>query len=176
MNKLAIIAIIGGAIIAVSIMAVFGVNWAMKSKTSEIYSGSDLPDGFAVTYSYGVGEGNTLDTEREIYVHDMICKPPVNVTLQLSNDEQLRIWKAALNNDFFSISNVTAKNPIMPTYSSTLTMKANNQSHTVTFVMDPALLQNTEVVRFHNITKTIDQVLSNSEELKNLPEPPCAYQ
>lgn len=178
--------------IGLSVFFFYGVG--MNSLESEILqpnsdeeSSSGLPDDFSVIYAYGYYAGNILNTVNNTYTHDMVGDPPVVINLTLSELEMTSIWNATQNNNFFRMKNLTDFCPqypsssqcanIIPEKESRLTVTANGQNQTVMLRQNYELNQgqDPDLRRFRNITATIDNILSQREELQDLPKPKGGY-
>jgi hypothetical protein len=148
---------------------------------------SALQDDFSVIYAYGYHMRNILNTVNNTYTHDMVVDPPVVINLTLSELELSTIWNAAQDNKFFRMKNLTDFCPLYPSSSQCaniipekeyrLTITANGQNQTVMLRQNYELNQgqDPDLRRFKNITATINSVLSQREELQDLPKPKGGY-
>lgn len=188
--------IAAGLVSGISLIVLFSVygtsakvpSPSISPRISGEVNSSEMPSDFSLIYAYGVGEKNILNTSNNTYTYDMICDPPIQMNLTPSDSELSRIWSSVQENDFFELKNLTDACPagspsfdscqtIIPENAYTLTIGANGQNHTVKLRQNYELNQgqDTDLHKFKNITTTIQSILSQKEELKNLPSPRCGY-
>jgi hypothetical protein len=148
---------------------------------------SEMPADFSVIYAYGVGARNILNTANNTYTHDMIGDPSIVINLTLSESELATIWNSTQVNNFFRMKNLTDFCPqypsdsqcanIIPELEYRLTITANGQNHTVMLRQNYELNQgqDADIQKFKNIGSTIRGILSQEEEIKQLPKPEGGY-
>ncbi len=148
---------------------------------------SEMPADFSVIYAYGIYANNILNTANNTYTHDMVVDPPVVINLTLSDLELSTIWNSTKKNNFFELKNLTDFCPESPSFDGCvqlipekeyrLTITANGRNHTVLLRQNYELnqAQDTALQKFKNITAIIDGLLSQKEELKQLPKPRGGY-
>jgi len=137
-----------------------------------------LPTSFEFVYSYGVGEKNIVDSQKNSYQKDMVCDPVVTNKLELSIEEKELINIAVYENDFFSIpSDLSQSDNVTCMPESSMTLTVNDQksgNHTVKWKCGDSE-QNPDYKRLMKIINVIDNIISKKDKSLNLPEPSCGY-
>jgi hypothetical protein len=148
---------------------------------------SEMPDDFSVIYAYGVYAKNVLNTQNNTFTWDMVSDPPIIINLTLTESELATIWNATQENQFFSLKNLTDFCPqhpspsqctnIIPEQEYILTITANGEKHTVMLRQNYELNQgqDPDIHKFKNIGSTIRGILSQRDEIKQLPKPESGY-
>lgn len=148
---------------------------------------SKLPDDFAVTYSYGIGLDYALDTRKGVFAVKTCDEPALqNVILALSDEELLKIWKAAAENDFMNIGDFVELCPsdafsgctvVTPESRTELTIYGNNRSNTIlareNYENNHNVYQYPEFAKYKSIVQAIDEVLAKYQD--KIPDSKCAY-
>lgn len=193
-SKIPIVAVIVGLAAGIGLVLLFSLYSSSGKAPSSVIlppnsheqNLSMMPADFSVTYAYGIGARNILDTANNTFTHDMVVDPPIVVNLTLSREELSTIWNSTQHNDFFRLKNLTDSCPpnnfggcteIIPEKEYKLTVTANGQTHIVMLRQNYELnqAQDIDLHKFKNITSTIDSILSQKEELKELPKPRGGY-
>lgn len=142
-----------------------------------------LPDDFALVYSYGYGHDITLDTKKDMVIQVTCDEPPLyNVSLSLSKEQLTTIWHTVLENNFFDIPDFTedCPNPLSycismsPESSARLKVTAYNQTHIVDFRQGYELNLSgfdSDFAKYKEITAMLEEIISTVE----LSQSSCAY-
>jgi hypothetical protein len=64
-----------------------------SSNTNGI-SESNLPSDFSFVYSFGTDGKNVFDSKQNHFRADMVCDPPIEISINLSDAEKQRIWQS----------------------------------------------------------------------------------
>lgn len=140
---------------------------------------------FDVVYSTDrVDIAPVLDTKNDVFVKDMVCDPDVQVKLELSDAELQGIWQSIIENDFFRIPpDLTERCELYgncvvmtPSYTAILNVTAYGQNHAVKYSSASMPLNDKYVRHYQQIQGTIWSILTDREEVKELPKPRCGYQ
>lgn len=141
----------------------------------------EVPSDFNFVYSFGIGEKNRFDSKEELYVADMVCDPSIKIDMQLSKEEKQKIWQSVIENQFFELDDFTETcnafgmcRDVEPEHKITLSITANSENHSVHF-RDAYFGNDKNLSKFNNIIETIQEILDQKDEIKNLPTPKCAY-
>lgn len=144
-----------------------------------------MPDDFDITYSTNhIQIAPVLDTKNNLYAHDMVCDPDLQIKLVLPDKELERIWHSVVENDFFKMpSDLTKRcelydncSGVIPNYTSILNVTAYGQSHAVKYSTASLAMNDKYVRHYQQIQSTIQSILGEREEVKELPKPRCGYQ
>lgn len=145
--------------------------WYMPEKEDK-----EMPKDFGLYYSFGVHEGNILDTKNNLYVKDMVCDPSLNLTVSLSENEKKEIYNKIVESHFFSLKENMLPIGAMcePQYGLTLRVTAAGKTKSVRWTCgysetDP------DYLKLINIITAIDNIISQKEKEMSVPEPRCAY-
>jgi hypothetical protein len=146
---------------------------------------STMPTDFDITYSIDhVQLAPVLDTKNNLYTHDMVCDPDLQIKLVLSEKELERIWQSVIDNDFFKMPSDLTKRcelydnciGVDPNYTSILNVTTYGQSHAVKYSTALLPVNDKYVKHYEQIQSTIWSVLDEREEVKEMPKPTCGYQ
>lgn len=151
--------------------------------SGEEVSENSAPFDFSLVYSFGIGGKNVLDSAQSHFLADMMCDPPIEITINLSDTEKQTIWRSVVQNDFFSFGNFTQNCDesgqclsISPEEFTTLSVTGNGKTHTVQHRGSYLYNDNENYLKFEEITEIINDILHSRENFENLPSPRCAYQ
>jgi len=161
-----------------------GLLWSSWIGASgEEVSENGAPFDFSLVYSFGISGKNVLDSAQNRFFADMICDPPIGITINLSDTEKQAIWQSVLQNDFFSFGNFTQNCDesgqclsISPEEFTTLSITGNGKMHTVQHRGSYLYNDNENYLKFEEITEIINNILRSRDNFENLPSPRCAYQ
>ena len=143
----------------------------------------EKPTNFDIHYSFGVGEGNILDTENSLYVKDMICDPSVEYEFILSEYEKQAIYGSIKENDLFNIKSGFTENcnligtciGVSPMASSTLRIIVDGKNKEIIYIGNYIHSDDPELKRFQNVTTIIQEIISKKEKEMNIEQPTCGY-
>ncbi|TVL98830.1 MAG: hypothetical protein CV087_20370 [Candidatus Brocadia sp. WS118] len=151
--------------------------------SGEEVSESGAPFDFSFVYSFGISGKNVLDSAQNHFLADMVCDPPIGITINLSDTEKQAIWQSVLQNDFFSFGNFTQNCDesgqclsISPEEFTTLSVTGNGKTHTIQHRGSYLYNDNENYLKFEEITEIINNILRSRDNFENLPSPRCAYQ
>lgn len=161
-----------------------GLLWpSWIGASGEEVSENGAPFDFSLVYSFGISGKNVLDSAQSHFLADMVCDPPIGITINLSDTEKQTIWRSVLQNDFFSFGNFTQNCDksgqclsISPEEFTTLSVTGNGKTHTVQHRGSYLYNDNEDYLKFEEITEIINDILRSRENFENLPSPRCAYQ
>jgi len=141
----------------------------------------ETPDDFNFVYSFGIDEKNLFDSKRDLYVADMVCYPSIEIDVSLSKEEKQTIWQSITENQFFDLDDFTETcdafgncRSVEPEQKITLSITANGKNHSIHF-REAYFGNDKNLAKFNNIIETIQEILDQKDEIKNLPTPKCAY-
>ncbi|MBN2517821.1 MAG: hypothetical protein JXB14_03170 [Candidatus Altiarchaeota archaeon] len=142
-----------------------------------------MPRDFAFRYSFGISERNVLDTAKNLYIKDMVCDPPQDYKVTLTEDEKRSVYNSLVDNDFSKIKNDLTDNcddsgrciEIDPLWGATLTVTINGEKKTVKWRANYYYEDDPDAVRFGEIKSVIEGIISEKEEELKIPEPGCGY-
>jgi hypothetical protein len=143
---------------------------------------NDMPSDFQIFYSFGVGEGNVLDTKNNLYEKDMVSQPDKNYTFILSNSEKKEIYDVIILNDLFDLKDEFTKNcdirgciNVQPESGLTLKVTIEGKSKTIKWRSSYIDGKDSEIKRLFNVTGTINTIIQNKEKEMNIEQPKDGY-
>jgi len=138
--------------------------------------------GFEIYYSFGVNEKNILDTKNNLYIKDMICEPSKNITLYMSAYDMTRIYDSIIQNNLFNIKDNFTNNcsptgcqEISPLSTATLKIASGDKIKTIKWRANYIDKNDPELIRFQNVTDTIQNIISQKEKDMAIEKPKCGY-
>ena len=144
----------------------------------EFYPCSTLnQNNFNIYYSFGVGEINILDTKNNIYIKDMVCDPPKQYNVKLSDSEIKTIYDAVLKYQLYSLNeDLSCKEiscPIVvPNPTSTLKIITEDK---IIKTIKASYYESPDTQRFYNVENIIREIISQKETELNIEQPRCGY-
>jgi len=141
------------------------------------------PTELEIYYSFGVGKGNLLDTENNLYVKDMVCDPPIEYGFVLSESEKKAIYDSIKENDLFNVKDEFTENcdltgicmNVSPMTSSTLRISVDGKTKEIIYIGNYIHRDDPDLKKFQNVTIIIQEIISNKEKEKGIEQPLCGY-
>lgn len=138
-----------------------------------------MPKDFEFYYSFGVHEGNILDTKNNLYVKDMVCDPLRSFTVALNENEKREIYYTIVKNNFYRLKEnmvpFLGRAQCEPGYGYTLKTTVNQKTKNVRWICGYSM-KDPDYLKFQNIIDVIYNIISNKEKEMSIPTPRCAYQ
>jgi hypothetical protein len=136
-----------------------------------------------VYYSFGVGEKNILDIKNDVYVKDMVCDSSKEYDFQLTEPEKTKIYASILENNLLAIKDDFTKNcdekgicqNVEPLSTATIKISTSNGTKTIKWSASYVNEDDPELKRFQNVTKIIEDIISQKEKTMNIEQPECGY-
>lgn len=167
-----------------------GRQTSPKPSPPPVSSPSTSAANFNLTFKYGVGAENVLDTFQHTYTADMVVDPDVTIPLVLSNNELDLIYQKMMEIDFFSYPTIfNIPNPkgisVIPYPTYYFKVAYNGQTKELTWedktgYSDPvpstsAVYKDEEAEKLKDLINLIYKILGSKEEMKKLPKPRGGY-
>jgi hypothetical protein len=143
----------------------------------------EMPQDFEIYYSFGVMEGNVLDSKNNLYVQDMVCDPSIEYELRLTESERMEIYDSILENDLFNVKDDFTQNCdwlefcqlMTPESGSTLTFTVNGITKTIKRRGSYIYGNDPELERIGNLEGVILEIINQRKEELNITQPRCGY-
>lgn len=140
------------------------------------------PSTFNLTFKYGVGAKNELNTSQGTYTKDMIMDPSITVNLSLSREELDRIYQKMIEINFFgypdefavSIPPGQSVGMLTPYYSYYFKVEYDSKVKELWWE-DDIINQDKKAEKLRELITLITDIIESKEEYKQLPPPTGGY-
>ena len=137
-----------------------------------------IDDNFNITFRYGVGAKNELNTFEGTYQKDMVVDPSITVNLSLSSEEKERIYQKMFEKNFFDYPDRFPQRRdriVTPSMEYYLKVEYGYKIKEVSWD-DNSLFENENIEKgLNDISGLIIEIIESKDEYKNLPTPRGGY-
>ncbi len=165
------------------------INYEMteRSKTKNGFSEITIncEKEFDFVYNFGVMNGSTLDTRNNIYIKDMICEPSIEYEMVFTEQTKQGICNSILENNLLLIKDDFSENcnpnediclNVFPLDFKTLRIfKGNDKIKEIIYFGNYYYQDDPELKLFKNITRMIENTISDKEKELEVLSPSCGY-
>jgi hypothetical protein len=138
---------------------------------------------FNLTFKYGIGAWNELNTSQGTYTKDMIMDPPITVNLSLSKEELDRIYQKMVEINFFgypdkfsvSVSPGESVGMVTPYCSYYFKVEYDAKVKELSW-KDNIINEDKKAEKLRELINLIRDIIESKEEYKQLPPPKGGYQ
>ena len=133
---------------------------------------------FNITFRYGVGAKNVLNTFEGTYTKDMVVDPSITVNLSLTKEEKQRIYQKMNNTNFFDYPGYFPQRKdriVTPSSDYRLKVEYDSKIKEVSWD-DNSLFEDENIEKgLNEIKGLILEIIEVKEEYKKLPAPKGLY-
>jgi len=138
---------------------------------------------FNLTFKYGIGAWNELNTFDGTYTKDMVMDPSITVNLSLSKEELDRIYQKMIEINFFDYPDQfsvfvppgQSVGMVTPYYSYYFKVEYDSKVKELSW-KDKIINQDKKAEKLRELISLIRDIIESKEEYKQLPPPRGGYQ